>query len=336
MVSIDLIRQSNAHISTTFPAGLVALFVGATSGIGEHSLKAFAKYFNKPRVYFIGRSQEAGNRIVSECKAINSAGEYIFIKCDITSLKRIDKVCQDIKNKETTLNLLFISAGTLANGKTEEGLHLSVAVVYYCRLRFIVNMIPLLRKASHLRRVVNAFVGAHEGPIDIRDIQSWNIPLTAYRGQHASMLTLMLEVIARSAPEVTFIHDFPGVVKSGLLRDATGIIMLLFKAYFTVVGPFVYMSGEECGDRQLFFATSSRYLSSSGVACGVPMTDGITTATATNSTVGGGVYSINSDGEPASAKVTTLLNDLRKNGTVDALCDDVETIFTAITGSKAI
>ncbi|KAK9453387.1 hypothetical protein V1511DRAFT_505587, partial [Dipodascopsis uninucleata] len=206
ILSIDLIRQSNAHNPTTFPAGLVAFFVGATSGIGEQSLKAFAKYFNKPCIYFIGRSQEAGNQIVSDCEVINPTGEYIFIKCDITSPKRIDKVCQDIKNKETTLNLLFISAGILANGKTEDGLHLSVAVIYYCRLRFIVNMIPLLRKASHLRRVVNAFVGAHEGPIGMHNIQAWNIPLTAYRGQTASMVTLMLEVVARSAPEVTFTH----------------------------------------------------------------------------------------------------------------------------------
>ena len=43
-------------ISSSLPPNLVAVFVGTTSGIGLYTLKAFAKYALRPRVYFIGRS----------------------------------------------------------------------------------------------------------------------------------------------------------------------------------------------------------------------------------------------------------------------------------------
>jgi NAD(P)-dependent dehydrogenase (short-subunit alcohol dehydrogenase family) len=113
MVSLSDIQASNSRIASTLPSGMVAVFVGATSGIGEASLKQFAKYANKPRVYFVGQSQEAANRIVTECKALNSEGEYIFIKANISLIRAVDDVCRDIKAKEKTINLLFLSQGTL-------------------------------------------------------------------------------------------------------------------------------------------------------------------------------------------------------------------------------
>jgi NADP-dependent 3-hydroxy acid dehydrogenase YdfG len=61
MVSLSDIQSSNSRIASTLPRGLVAVFVGATSGIGETTLKQFAKHAHQPRVYFIGRSQEAGD-----------------------------------------------------------------------------------------------------------------------------------------------------------------------------------------------------------------------------------------------------------------------------------
>lgn len=113
MVALTDVQSSNSRVASALPSGLVAVFVGATSGIGETSLKQFAKHSRQPRVYFIGRSQEAGDRIAAECKALNSEGEYIFIKADTSLLCNVDDVCRDIKNKEKAVNLLFLSTGSL-------------------------------------------------------------------------------------------------------------------------------------------------------------------------------------------------------------------------------
>lgn len=114
MVSLSAIRTSNALIKSTFPAGLVAVFIGATNGIGEASLKQFAQYTNQPRAYFVGRSQDAGDRIAAECKALNPGGEYIFTKADVSLMRVVDEVCEEIKRKEKSLNLLFLSAGVMS------------------------------------------------------------------------------------------------------------------------------------------------------------------------------------------------------------------------------
>ena len=112
MVSLQKVQSSNARIATALPRGLVAVFVGATGGIGETSLKQFAKHASQPRIYFTGRSQESGERITSDCKALNPDGEYIFVKADTSLLHNVDEVCRDIEEKESVINLLFITQGT--------------------------------------------------------------------------------------------------------------------------------------------------------------------------------------------------------------------------------
>ena len=113
MVSLPDVQSSNSRIASALPPGLVAVFVGATNGIGETTLKQFAKCTRRSRVYFVGRSQEAGDRIAAECRALNSEGEYIFIKADVSLIRTVDDVCRSIKSKEKSVNLLFLSQGTL-------------------------------------------------------------------------------------------------------------------------------------------------------------------------------------------------------------------------------
>ena len=113
MVSLSAIQSSNSRIASSLPPHLVGVFVGATAGIGETTLKQFAKHARQPRAYLIGRSQNAADRIVAECKAINPHGEYLFIKADVSSIRTVDTVCEEIMAKETAINVLFFTQGTL-------------------------------------------------------------------------------------------------------------------------------------------------------------------------------------------------------------------------------
>jgi hypothetical protein len=63
-------------------------------------------------VYFVGRSQEAGDRIAAECRELNSEGEFIFVKADVSLLKNVDDVCRKIASKEKCINLLFLTCGS--------------------------------------------------------------------------------------------------------------------------------------------------------------------------------------------------------------------------------
>lgn len=117
MVALDTIRSSNASISKTVRPGLVAVFAGATAGIGESSLQHFAKNTVRPKIYFIGRSKESGSRVSEELKKLNPDGEYIFMSVDVSLLASVDEACRKIKERESTINVLFLSTGTMLPGK---------------------------------------------------------------------------------------------------------------------------------------------------------------------------------------------------------------------------
>jgi len=107
MVALKDIQTSNANL----PSGLVGVFVGATSGIGEATFKQFARHVPHSRAYIIGRSREAAACIIAECRSINSTGTYIFLEADVSLIRNIDAVCEKIKMVEKHINILFLSAG---------------------------------------------------------------------------------------------------------------------------------------------------------------------------------------------------------------------------------
>lgn len=119
MVALDKVQQSIAQIAKKYPAGLVAVFAGATAGIGETSLREFARHTSKPRIYIVGRSQEACDRLQEDLTKVNPEGQYNFIRSDVSLLRNVDDVCKQIRDKESAINVLFMSQGTLNFSKRE-------------------------------------------------------------------------------------------------------------------------------------------------------------------------------------------------------------------------
>ncbi|CAL5868777.1 uncharacterized protein PFLUO_LOCUS3004 [Penicillium psychrofluorescens] len=316
MVSLSEVQASNAQIATSLPPGLVAVFVGATGGIGESTLKEFARNARQPRVYFVGRSQDAGNRVTAECRQLNPEGEFIFIQADCSLIKVVDSVCSEIKNKEDAINLLFLSCGTVVlNAETSENLLLLVAVGYYARTRFVLNLLPLLRKATSLRRVVSVLAGGKNGAIHPEDFQSRKLSLLARRAHIVSMTDLALEALAQRTPEVSFVHDYPGTVKTDLGKNADSILVSILFSMISLFGWLFCVPIKECGERHLFLATSAKYpaLANKPVKV-VPLSGDVQIAMGTDGESGSGVYSVDWDGEGTPAKVVGILGELRQQG----------------------
>jgi NADP-dependent 3-hydroxy acid dehydrogenase YdfG len=113
MVSLKDIRNSNHSLQSASP-GVVAVFAGATSGIGLATLKQFAKNANGPRAYIIGRSQEKASRIIDHLKTINPMGTYVFIEGQVSLIKEVDRICEEIKKFENHVDILCMSPGYLS------------------------------------------------------------------------------------------------------------------------------------------------------------------------------------------------------------------------------
>src|SRR3569833_1721949 len=87
MVSLSEVIASNGRVAKSLPSGLVAVFVGGTSGVGEYTVKAFARYATKPCVYIIVRSQDTATHNNHENQKTNPDGTFEFIKADVSLIK---------------------------------------------------------------------------------------------------------------------------------------------------------------------------------------------------------------------------------------------------------
>lgn len=115
MVFRNEVQLSNERLKNG-PAGLRALFVGATAGIGASTVKQFALHVKAPIVYLVGRSRARAAPLLDELRSLNPQASFTFIEAEVSLLKDVDKVCNEISSKEQKLDLLWLSQGLLSFG----------------------------------------------------------------------------------------------------------------------------------------------------------------------------------------------------------------------------
>lgn len=209
-----------------------------------------------------------------------------------------------------------------------------MALMYYARTRFIVNLLPQVKKAESLRRVVTVAAGGKEGPVFPADFQANNLSMLSFRPHATSMVTLSLLAIAKSAPEVSFVHVYPGFVKTGMSRELTGIVPAITKVLLAPVMAMLQIPIEETGERQLYIATTARFpprSSADGIFLGLGPNAQV--AVGADGQCGGGVYSIDYEAEGTSQRVRDVLEQLVQGGAAEKVWSHTEEEFERITGS---
>ena len=93
---------------------MVALFIGATSGIGQSTLKQFVKYARAPKVYVVGRSKASAASLLDELKILNPQATIIFLETQISLIRNVDRICNEIKSYEQRMDLMVLSTGYLS------------------------------------------------------------------------------------------------------------------------------------------------------------------------------------------------------------------------------
>lgn len=206
----------------------------------------------------------------------------------------------------------------------------------HSRMRFILNLLPLLQRADSLRRVISVLAATTEGPIDTNHISGQGFSLLKWRNQSASVETLLLEEAARRAPDVSFIHTIPGVVKGGIMRNAEGLRLAVIIAISSLLEPFIQTPPAECGERHIFLATSAKYAPSQGGAAveGVAIDKTLTVARGSDGQTGSGMYTVDNKGESAPPKVEKVLAKFREDGTAEKVWEYVAADLKKITGTE--
>jgi hypothetical protein len=216
--------------------------------------------------------------------------------------------------------------------ETKEGLHQIASLKHHSRARFIQNLLPLLKAATGIRRVVSVLSGTKEGPINLDDLQGWKFKpgdLVKNRGHSSSITTLIHAHFAQQAPTVSFVHDFPGFVKSGIARGTTGLLWGGM-TFLKLLGPLLSIPEQESGERHLFFATSARYQAKEGAEEAVPLGKGVRVARGIDGVEGSGVYSADQVNEDAGLAVEELLETFKKEGLVEKVWRMIEEEYDRI------
>jgi NADP-dependent 3-hydroxy acid dehydrogenase YdfG len=124
MVKLTTTTAANNAFIKKLP--LTAVFVGATNGIGEFTVRELCKTHGHDgpglRIIIVGRNERAAHTITNECRTICSASEFHFVQAgDISLLRSVDKACNEIREmlgstKTPGIDILVQSQGRVQFG----------------------------------------------------------------------------------------------------------------------------------------------------------------------------------------------------------------------------
>jgi hypothetical protein len=196
--------------------------------------------------------------------------------------------------------------------ETPEGLDALFTLRYYGRMRFITQLLPIL-SPSPSASVTSIFSPGKEFPhffypTDLSLRSSVHYGLFSGISHVSYMTTFFMEELAARHSSVSFVHVYPGLVKTDEFQK--GLFPWWFKFFMRwvmlpLLTPFC-VTVPECGERTLFAATSAVFPprgaegGMDGVEGGpamMPVPAGLRVAAGSDGVEGSGCYSVNWNGE---------------------------------------
>nr|WNS47919.1 CapD [Capnodium sp. TTI-000886] len=337
MVSYSDVLAHNDNLKHHSP-NLVALFVGATSGIGLATLRVLATQLVRPTIYIVGRSQAKFAAELSQLKRQNSTADFVFIESEIALLENVNRVCVHLAKHELRLDLLYLSPGYLGFGGphlTGEGLDTCFALSLYSRMLFVQGLLPLLLAAPQ-PRVLSVLAGGHEralytvnGDLGLRNRQNYTAPRAV--DQVTTLHTLAFVHLASRYPKIAFLHTYPGWVATNFLSSLLGTLGVGGRLLDKIVQPLyrlVAIDVEESGQWHAYYATSRRYPSRRMIESAQLDVENAAQSHSAYS----GVYLVLADGETCTSK--GLLKRLEVDSWPDRSWKYLEGIFEEVLNTE--
>ncbi|CAF1329603.1 unnamed protein product [Adineta steineri] len=245
MSTVHDVAASNAQILSSLQSPPHVVIVGGTSGIGRGFALTINRLCPAAHVTIIGRNESAANEILSQ---LGSNGS--FIRADVSLMSEIRTITKKIK----AVDILVLSQGVIsmdAFARTKENINYALALNYYGRVLFIEELLPLLRVSPLGGKVVSVLNSKKGDPSKI----SWNNMgletkcsfLVAIN--HAFAFNDLIIQYLASQPEnsnVSFIHSFPGHVKTPIIDNLPFYIRLPIKAVGAIRR--LAVSPDECAE----------------------------------------------------------------------------------------
>lgn len=138
------------------------------------------------------------------------------------------------------------------------------------------------------------------------------------------------ETLAAQHPGVSFVHAFPGGVKTGIVKEQNALVRagmnVLLLAFMPWMTPL-----DESGERHLYAATSARFPARDEVAGATVDAGDEGVLKGSNGETGSGAYLVGSRGEFRGNE--KVLQKLREEGMAAKIWEHTNEEFARITGS---
>ncbi|KAJ3002589.1 hypothetical protein NUW54_g5767 [Trametes sanguinea] len=258
MPSLAAARAANAAFSPSyFP---VAVFVGGTSGIGRATAEAFARYTKgNAHIVIVGRNEAAADSVIASFpKPTSPDAVHEFVSCDASLIKNVHATTKSLLARLPKINFLVLSPGfyTLqGRNETPEGIDRRLCLHYYARWKFAHDLMPLLRKAKEAgedAKVMSVLAAGHGGPVNLDDLALKKNYSALKAGLASPTYTdLMMESLAEQNPGLSFVHIFPGIVRTPLLKLTHPVLRCLNPLLSALLYPVSY-SPEDSAEYMLY------------------------------------------------------------------------------------
>jgi hypothetical protein len=151
----------------------------------------------------------------------------------------------------------------------------------------------------------------------------------------SSIITMANKVSARKVPDVSFVHSYPGFVKTLFGKDARGLLAVARVVFGLVNDVFAtWVPAKELGALQLFNATSARFPPAVDDSAGVPLSADMNVPKGTDGKLGSGSYSLDQNCESSSQEVCDHLAKARASGAEDKMWLHILQEIKDITGQS--
>lgn len=143
--------------------GKVVLVTGGSRGLGEMIARAYVE--NGARVYITARNAEACRELATE---LSTVGQCIAIPADLSRMEEIDRLAEELRQRERRLDILFNNAGTswgaglaeFPEGGWDKVLNLNLKSVFFLTQRLL-GLLEAAASPDAYARVIN--IGSIEG-----------------------------------------------------------------------------------------------------------------------------------------------------------------------------
>lgn len=234
--------------------GKTVLVTGATGGIGKVTALELAR--EGYRVLLTSRDPSKGQRVVEELRAQTGNDALELFVGDLSSMKDVRRVAQEVRELHPKLDVLVNNAGGLFNQRqtTVDGFEMTFAFNHLAYFLLTNLLLPSLKAAGNARVVIVASSANRFATMRWNDLQfrSRYSGWFAY-GQSKLMNVLFANALARrlGGTDVTSNSLHPGVVDTGFGKASTGLDRLVGRA-----ANLFSITPEQGAENSLYLATS--------------------------------------------------------------------------------